>query len=169
MPLLPHKNVFLLKFINKYMNIRFCYFCSLSTCSCRSWWFAIISSCRSFIYDETYKHDNYIHFCYFYNQFTFNLHVMTFYNYFLIEMVVLLWNYQKLPSIILFGNDLPLVAKLIICHYSLIKLFFCLKIRILFFENQVLLCLQLIKLQHCIFIELCFRFFVSKLISLGMN
>lgn len=58
MPLLPHKNVFLLKFTNKYMNIRFCYFCSLSTFSCRSWWFAIISSCRSFIYVETYKHDN---------------------------------------------------------------------------------------------------------------
>lgn len=67
-------------------------------------------------------------FGYFYNQFTFKLHVMTFYNYFVIEMVVLLWNYQKLLVFYFFGNDLPLVAKLIICHYFLIKLFFCLKI-----------------------------------------
>jgi hypothetical protein len=53
---------------------------------------------------------------------------MTFYNDFLIKMVVLLSNYQKLLIFYFFGTDLPLVKKLIICHYFLIKLFFCLKI-----------------------------------------
>jgi hypothetical protein len=57
---------------------------------------------------------------------------------FFIEMVVLLWNYQKLPSIIIFGNDLSLVAKLIICHYFLIKLFFCLKITIVFWKSSLI-------------------------------
>lgn len=62
MPLLPHKNVFFLESTNKYMNIKFCYFWSLSAFTCKSWWFANISSCRSFIYVKTYKHDNYIYF-----------------------------------------------------------------------------------------------------------